>query len=190
MNSTPPFPDLTTLSDAPVEALTETVRLVGETLRADRCFLYVRQPAQRQGRTAFCWRRTEAVPDAILPQYKPDTTDLPAEDPLIRAGLAGKPSVFVDDVETAGPDVLNRDFEARNLGHRALIHAHIHDADGLWGILQPSVFGQPRPWTEPEKTWIESLLPVLLPIVRAYSTSPQANESVSVIGEPGAHGRA
>jgi GAF domain-containing protein len=186
MNTTTEFPDLRSLPALPVEALTQAVRLVGRALLADRCFLYVRQPAQNQGRTAFCWRQSRDIPDAILPDYKPDTTDLPAEDPLIRAGLAGKPSVFVDDVETAGPDVLNRDFEARNLGHRALIHAHIHDTDGLWAILQPSVFGWPRHWTDSEKAWIESLLSVLLPIVRDYSLSAQAYESVSVVdGEPG-----
>jgi GAF domain-containing protein len=152
----------------PADVLNELVRTVGQTLNADRCFLYVRQPDRQRGRTAFCWCKNDTIPDAVQPDWKPDTTELPQRDPLIRAGLAGKPSVFVDDIETASPDVLNRDFERTQLGHRALIHAHIYDNGQLWAILQPSVFGQPRHWTTAEKDWITSLLPGILPVVQAF----------------------
>lgn len=155
---------------APGDTLSEVVRTVGMTLNADRCFLYVRQPDQARGRTAFCWRKNDQVPDknTVQPDWQPDTTDLPAGDPLIRAGLAMKPSVYVDDVETATPDVLNREFEEETFGHRALIHAHIQQDGQLWGILQPCVFGRPRHWTDGEKAQIEAILPRLQPVIRAY----------------------
>lgn len=89
-------------------------------------------------------------------------------DQLIRAGLAMKPSVYVDDVKTASPEVLNQQFEEETFGHRALIHAHIQMDNQLWGILQPCMFGSPRHWTTEEKTQIEAILPRLQPVVAAY----------------------
>ena len=148
--------------------LTEAVRIVGETLRADRSFLYVRQPGQKRGRTAFCWRKDDTIPDAIQPDWQPDTTDLPQEDPLIRAGLNGQPSRYVDDVKTAMPDVLNQNFERKTFGHRALIHAHIQQDGQLWGILQPCIFGHPRHWTDDEKAGIEAILPKLQPVIAEF----------------------
>ncbi|WP_128548109.1 GAF domain-containing protein [Larkinella soli] len=155
---------------SPAETLNQVVRAVGTALQADRCFLYVRQPDQGRGRTAFCWRRNETIPDknTIQPDWQPDTGELPAQDPLIRAGLAMKPSVYVDDVETAGPEVLNRQFEQETFGHRALIHAHIQHDGRLWGILQPCLFGRPRHWTDDEKAQIEAILPRLQPVIAAF----------------------
>ncbi len=155
---------------APTQTLNDMVQLVGLTLGADRCFLYVRQPDQARGRTAFCWRKNDWIPDknTIRPDWQPDTTDLPAQDPLIRAALALKPSVYVDDVDAAPPEVLNRAFEQETFGHQALIHGHIQQGGQLWGILQPCMFGQPRHWTPEEKTAFEAILPRLQPLIRAY----------------------
>lgn len=150
------------------EKLQEALHLTGQYLRADRCFLYVRDPAVGRGRIALCWRKADSVPNPIH-DWQDDTGDLPKEDPLFRAALAAKPSVFVDDVETAGPDVLNREFEHKTFGHRALIHAHIVDErQQLWGILQPCLFGHPRHWTDAEKEAVEATLPLLLPVVQEY----------------------
>ncbi|QJD80213.1 GAF domain-containing protein [Spirosoma rhododendri] len=157
----------------PGPTLDAIVACVGQSLDADRCFLYVRRPALGLGRTAFCWRRSADIPtkNTIQPQWQADTTDLPNEDPLIRAGLAMKPSVYVDDVEAAGPQVLNRQFEQETFGHRALIHAHIQKDGQLWGILQPCMFDGPRHWTAPEKEQIEAILPRLQPLIAAYVVS-------------------
>lgn len=158
-------------SQTPEAILNEAVRLVGEALHADRCFLCVRNPATRQSRIAFVWRRDETVPD-VRPEHREwvDETPLPAEDPLYAAALAGRPSVYVNDVEAAPPGVLNRDFEARTFGHRALVHAHLVENGELWGILQPCVFGQPRTWTDADRFVIETVLPKLAPVVRAFVT--------------------
>ncbi|HEX9958824.1 MAG TPA: GAF domain-containing protein [Fibrella sp.] len=148
--------------------LQKAVEKIGRYLGADRCFLYVRQPNQQRGRTAFQWRRNETIPDVIQPEWQSDTTDLPKEDPLIRAGLAMQPSVYVEDVEKASPDVLNRDFEQRMFGHRALVHAHVQADGQLWGILQPCVFGRPRQWSPSERAYIEKQLPGLLAPIQAF----------------------
>lgn len=151
----------------PAERLQAALDLVGPYLRADRCFLYVRDPARGRGRIALVWRLDEAVPDPRH-DWQDDAGDLPKEDPLFRAALAARPSVFVEDVSEAGPDVLNQEFERRTFGHRALVHAHITEGDTLWGILQPCVFGHPRHWTAAERAYLEESLPLLRPVVQAY----------------------
>ncbi|OJH42688.1 GAF domain-containing protein [Cystobacter ferrugineus] len=153
----------------PEQLLNEVVRRVGEGVHADRCFLWVRQPATRRSRGAVVWRRDESVPD-LTPEQREwiDETLFPPEDPLYAAALAHWPSVYVNDVRTAPREVLNRDFEDRYFGHRALIHAHIVGEGELWGILQPCVFGQPREWTPEDRALIEPLLPRLVPVVKTF----------------------
>ncbi|MGA0557367.1 GAF domain-containing protein [Larkinella sp. VNQ87] len=174
MKATPPLPtiieEILRVGQNPAEILNQVVQAVGTTLNADRCFLYVRQPDQGRGRIAFCWRKNKDIPDknTIQPNWQPDIDDLPTKEPLIRAGLAMKPSVYVDDVETAGPEVLNRQFEQETFGHRALIHAHIQRDHQLWGVLQPCLFGHPRHWTDQEKAQIEAILPRLQPVIAAF----------------------
>ena len=57
-------------------ALQHALDLVGPHLRVDRCFLYVRDPAQGRDRIAFVWRLDEAVPDPRH-DWQDDTGDLP-----------------------------------------------------------------------------------------------------------------
>jgi GAF domain-containing protein len=159
---------------SPEFVLNETVRLVGEALHADRCFLCIRNPETEQSRIAFVWRRDESIPD-VAPAHRAWADDAPirAEDPLYRAALDLRPSVYVEDVETATPEVLDRAFEAAHFGHRALIHAHVVEGGTLWAILQPAVFDAPRVWTDMERDWIEKLVPKLIGPVRAIvETSP------------------
>ena len=154
----------------PAEALQRALDLVGPELRADRCFLYVRHPDRGRGRIAFVWRLDEAVPDPRH-DWQDDTDDLPKEDPLFRAALAAQPSVYVDDVTEASPDMLNQEFERRTFGHRALVHAHITEAGRLWGIAQPCVFGHPRHWTAAEREYLDAAVGLLLPVVQEYMES-------------------
>jgi len=151
----------------PAPRLQAALDLVGPHLRADRCFLYVRDPARGRGRIALVWRLDDAVPDPRH-DWQDDTGDLPRQDPLFRAALAARPSVYVPDVAEAGPDVLNQEFERTTFGHRALVHAHITENGRLWGILQPCVFGHPRHWTPAEHDYLDAAVPLLLPVVQEY----------------------
>jgi GAF domain-containing protein len=152
---------------APEARLQAALDLVGPHLRADRCFLYVRNPARARGRIALVWRLDESVPDPRHP-WQDDAIDLPKQDPLFRAALACRPSVFVEDVKAAGPEVLNQEFECVTFGHRALVHAHITENGQLWGILQPCVFGHPRHWTAAERTYLDEAVDLFLPVVQAH----------------------
>ncbi|QIL74971.1 GAF domain-containing protein [Hymenobacter sp. HDW8] len=151
----------------PAECLQCALDIIGPHLGVDRCFLYVRDPVQGRGRIAFVWRKRTTVPDPRH-DWQDDTGDLPQEDPLFRAALATQPSVYVEDVTQAGPEVLNQDFERRTFGHRALVHAHITAGGQLWGILQPCVFDAPRPWTPADREYIEGVILLILPSIQAY----------------------
>ncbi len=154
-------------AQAPETTLNQVVEQVGRWLNADRCFLYLRQPLLKRGRVAMCWRKNDTIPDAFQPDWREDT-NVADKDPLFRAAITLQPSVYVDDVETAGSDVVNQAFEAENFGHRALIHAHVTGGGHLWAVLQPCLFGQPRHWTDNEKTQIEAILPVLQPVIADF----------------------
>jgi len=139
-----------------------------EVLECDRCFLYLRDPHTRIGKTPYCWLRNDQYPDVSTKTWETEPLSLPEEDPLFAAALRTAPSIFIEDVETADPQVVNRDFEAQNFGHRALIHAHLCQDGRLWGVLQPCVFGQPRVWSEFDQLVINQVVEKITPIAITY----------------------
>lgn len=149
-------------------SLSELMIAIADTLKVDRCFLYVRNPETRIGRAAFCYCRNPEVPDVSSERWERESSDLEAEDPMFAAALDCKSTIFVEDVETADPNVVNRDFEAKAFGHRALIHAHLCQEGKLWGILQPCVFNRPRQWTEKDQQIIEMVVDRVTPLVKQY----------------------
>jgi GAF domain-containing protein len=139
-----------------------------EILQSDRCFLYLRHPQYRIGKIAYCWRRNLDVPDVTDAEWTLEPKSLPNEDPLFAAALRTDPSVYVEDVEVASPDVVSVEFERKYFGHRALIHSHLCQAGEMWGVLQPCLFGQPRVWTEGDRQIISQLEEKLTPLAIAY----------------------
>lgn len=139
-----------------------------DVLQCDRCFLYLRNPYTKIGKVAYCWRRNPDVPDVRQDDFQPEPETLVQEDPMFAAADRAEPSIFVEDVETADPSVLNLAFEQKHFGHRALVHAHLRDAGLMWGILQPCMFGQPRVWSEFDRSIIAQLEARLTPLAVAY----------------------
>lgn len=151
------------------KTLNEAMKLIGEHIGADRCFLYVRQPNQERGRIAFCWRKDGEIDQVFQPDWLPDTTDRPQTDPMNRISLDSKEPVYVDDVKTSGPGVLNQVFSQDTYGHRAFVEAPIRQSGQLWGILVPSIFGESHTWTDDEKSEIEAILPRLQPLIEEFA---------------------
>lgn len=137
-------------------------------LQCDRCFLYLRNPQTHTGKTAYCWLRSPQYPDVTDSDWNKEPASLPKEDPLFAAALRTEESIFVEDVETANPEVVNLAFEQKNFGHRALVHSHLCQDDMLWGILQPCVFGKPRVWTEFDRSVIAQVEKKITPLAVAY----------------------
>jgi GAF domain-containing protein len=142
---------------------------VCELLQSDRCFLIVRNPNTRM-QQIFCWRQREEFPDMSTAGWQPEAR-WEKDDPLFAASLRVEDSIFVEDVETASPEVVNVEFERQNFGHRALIHAHVIRDGQLWGILQPCVFDAPRIWSESDRALINSVIEHLTPTVVQYVQS-------------------
>ncbi len=150
---------------------------LGEVLQCDRCFLYLRHPQTQIGKVVYCWCRSCEYPDVTDSNWKQEPKSLALEDPLWAAAMRTEASIFVEDVETASPLVVNKDFERKNFGHRALVHAHLCCDGQLWGILQPSVFGQPRVWTESDRCIIATVTEKLTPLAVTYVKAAQLTGS-------------
>lgn len=139
-----------------------------EVLKCDRCFLYLRDPHTCIGRTPYCWLRNPQYPDVSTKTWEKEPSSLSEEDPLFAAALSTEPSLFIEDVETANPEIVNRKFEAENFGHRALIHAHLCQNNLLWGVLQPCLFNQPRVWSDFDHFVINKLIEKITPLAVNY----------------------
>jgi GAF domain-containing protein len=136
------------------------------TLSADRCFLYLRDGSSGRGGTVASWSADERWPDMRRP-FEPEIDDLFTIDPMMGIASRNPEALFIDDVETAGPETLNLDFE-RDFGHRALIHAPVYDEGELIGILEPCAFGDPHPWTEKDRTLTVAVQERLGPVAGAW----------------------
>jgi len=158
--------------DAMFAALLPTL---GEVLQCDRVFLYLRNPQTKMGKVDYCWRRNPDIPLIINIDWKPEPENLPEEDPLFAAALRTEPSIYVEDVETADPKVVNREFERRDFGHRALIHAHLCWENQLWGVLQPCVFGNKRVWSQSDRAVVNLVESKIVPLAVAYVKAATVN---------------
>jgi GAF domain-containing protein len=167
----PQFPTRDQSPEQLESAFAMLLPVLGDLLGCDRCFLYLRNPDTKLGKVTHCWRRSDRIPNLIDLDWKPEPESLVQEDPMFAAAVRAEPSIFVDDVETASLQVLNRSFEEQNFGHRALIHAHLRQDNELWGIFQPCLFDQSRTWTTDDRTLITEVEQKLTPLAIAYVKS-------------------
>ncbi len=154
--------------DRPDVIFAALLPILGEILDCDRCFLYLRNPKTRIGKVTHCWLRNSQYPNLLNTDWQEEPDSLAQEDPLFAAALQAKPSIFVEDVATASPAVVNRAFEQKNFGHRALVHAHLHQDNLLWGILQPCIFNDSRVWTALDRQIIAQVVKKITPLVIAF----------------------
>lgn len=150
------------------QVMDDLLAILGQQLQCDRVFLYLRSPRSTLGRVPFCWRSRPSVPLVYDPRWKPEPAALAKGDPMFAAALNAQPSIFVEDVETASPSILNRDFERATFGHRALVHAHLCSGQKLWGILQACVFDAPRAWNQGDRHLIDQAITWFTPLALQY----------------------
>lgn len=180
-NQTPTSRWLETLCKNPQldATLEHALPWLGRQLGCDRVFLYVRSPYSQMGRVPYCWVKNDQIPKVYDPDWKLEPPTLPERDPMFAAALQAQPSLFIEDVETANPDMVNREFERETFGHRALIHAHLCIERKLWGILQACVFDQPRQWSRSDHQLIEQTVGWFAPYAMEYVNryAPSASEN-------------
>ncbi|NJL67385.1 MAG: GAF domain-containing protein [Microcoleus sp. SM1_3_4] len=149
---------------------------LGEVLKCDRVFLYLRHPHAQTGTVPYCWCRNSNYPDVRDSEWKKEPESLAKEDPMFAAAVRCEPSIFVEDVETANPAIVSKNFEEKSFGHRALIHAHLCSDGLLWGILQPCIFDRPRIWTEFDRQIIAAVVEKISPLAVDYITAAKPSK--------------
>ncbi len=77
--------------------------------------MYLRNPQTKFGKVVNCWRRNLEIPNVDDYQWKKEPESLPQEDPLFAAALHTKPSVYVEDVNTASTKKCDRIAKLRPL---------------------------------------------------------------------------
>ena len=150
----------------PDALLTALLPALGELLPCDRCFLYLRDPFKGQGSITHCWALDGCTAGWIGADWLEGPNAPP--DPLMTIALRTPVAVFVEDIETAGNEVVDRTYERAIFQHRALVHAPIYFNDTLIGILECSVFKTPRAWSKDDRHLIAALQARLIAPTQAY----------------------
>jgi GAF domain-containing protein len=138
-----------------------------QVLQCDRCFLYLRNPQTSQGKITHSWVSDSQRPNLLGSDWI-EEIDIATKDPLMLLAFRTPEAVFVEDIETAGSDILNLTYEQEYFGHRALIHAPIYHEGQLFGILEPCVFETPRVWTDSDRAIIAEVQTRLAPLAAVY----------------------
>ncbi len=137
-------------------------------LGCERCLLFLRDPARRLSSCTHGWWAKPEHAFAREAGWKEEPAGLAAEDPLFAEALRNPEALYIDDIERAGPGVLNLDYERQAFQHRALIHAPLYHEGRCYGILEPCVFDAPRLWEARDRALIHWLQRRLGPLAAAY----------------------
>lgn len=133
-----------------------------------RCLLFPRHPETWQSCCSHgWWDKPEHAFDRDK-SWRQSPRSLATTDPMFGEALRNPVALYIDDIATAGPAVLNYEYERDEFLHRALIHAPLFDGGQCWGILEPCVFDAPRRWTAADRALTEWLQSRLAPLVAAY----------------------
>lgn len=144
-------------SDLSLDAkLAELMRVYAEALDCQRCILYLREPDQRRANTTHAWWSDEKEEYAVTWEswFSSEWVDEGppnAPDPLYQAALVDPEPLFIDDIENDPRGLINVEWEKETFKHQALIHAPIYYDGKFYGVLEPSVFGEARHWSERDK---------------------------------------
>lgn len=152
----------------PDQALGRLVQAVVETMGTDRCFVYMRDPRRKM--TAYThgfsrladWRSFDG--GTWGPEADPETIS----EPMLKKAYRDPTPLFIDDIETAAPETLNRSLERSVFGHRALVHAPIYFRGNFYGILETAVRDSPRVWTSHDRALISWLQPRAARLAAGY----------------------
>jgi GAF domain-containing protein len=152
--------------------LTELMRVYGVALGADRCLLFLRDPGTTRNSMTHGWLRLpefeykRAANDEEWPMMSPTLLD---DDPMYAEALRNPTALYIDDIETAPPELLSWEYELEHFGHRALVHAPVYLDGDMYGILEPCVFGaEARVWSEEDRALTRLVQSKIGPIAADY----------------------
>ena len=153
----------------PDETLTALMSAFAKALDCERCIMFLRDPKTDRGRAVHRWHsKPEFALDRPDRGWKPNPPDLAKEDPMYGEALVNPEALYIEDIETAGPSVLDVEYERKYFGHRALVHAPIFHKGELYGVLEPSSMVKPKKWSAADKALVADVQKKLGPIVAAF----------------------
>lgn len=165
-------PELASLpgSKLPLERLLAAlIEQSGIALECDRTLLFLRDPESTLSKMTHEWcRKPEYALERPRSEWTPQPPSLPKDDPMYGEALHNPVALYIEDVRTSGPEVLNREYEERIFKHRALVHAPIYADGKMYGIYEPCVFEEPRTWSADDKALTEWLQKTLSPLAVRY----------------------
>lgn len=142
--------------------LQAVIEWYSRAINAERCCLFLRHPVSRMSRMTHEWVSDDKFRinrDSSV--WEREAATLETEDPMFAEALARPDALYIDDVRSADPNLVNAKFEERCFGHRALVHAPLYFEDLMYGILEPCVFEQPRRWSESDQSLTAAIQPRL-----------------------------
>ena len=111
-----------------------------------------RDPHSRRARATHAWQRKPeyalARDDAGWPVESPSLAD---DDPMFAMALGDPAALYIEDVLSADPALVNGPYEVAQFGHRALIHAPLYHDGLMYGILEPCMIEAPRAWSDADR---------------------------------------
>jgi GAF domain-containing protein len=153
----------------PDEILTALMPALARALNCERCVMFLRDPKTNRGRAVHRWASKPAFELRREDRgWQPNPPNLADEDPMYGEALVNPEALYIEDIETAGPAVLDVAYERKYFRHRALVHAPVYHEGELYGVLEPSAMEQPRRWTAADKALIAAVQKRLGPVVAAF----------------------
>lgn len=137
-------------------------------LSCHRALLFLRDPVTWQAACTHGWWDKPDHAFARDRGWRKQSEELAMQDPMFAEAMVNPNALYIEDIETAGEDRVNLEFERNEFGHRALIHAPLFDGEKCYGILEPCVFGHSRVWSNDDRDVTEWLQVRLGPLAAAY----------------------
>ena len=143
------------------EKLTTLMPALVRTLSTDRCFIYMRDPRRRM--TAYTHGHSTMTDWPARPggSWRPEPNPASLNEPMLKKAFTDPTALFIDDIETAGPSVVNLAIERGVFGHRSLIHAPLYHSGTFYGILETTMRRVPRNWSAGDRAIVVNLQPAV-----------------------------
>ena len=147
----------------------DLMKVLCDVLDCDRCLLFLRDPDSRKSR---CTHGYETDPSYALDRpddgWATEPENLVSDDPMFAEAMHNPEALYIDNIETASPDLVNAAYEREHFKHQALVHAPLQQDGKLYGILEPCTIAAPRQWTDADRETIAWTMEQLTPIAVAY----------------------
>ncbi len=164
--------DLHTLLNSAAAAdklLGDLMPVLCEALDCDRCVLFLRDPHSRRARATHAWeRKPEYALARVDNGWQVEPPSLVEDDPMFAQALCSPVALYIEDVRTADPSLVNREYELKYFRHRALVHAPLYHEGLMYGILEPCVMEAPRVWSAADREIIAVAQERIAPLAATY----------------------